>query len=199
MLFLQQQHGQPGTAPARCVCPQTVPTPWQVTQQQGHCSHLPAWPNHQNKEKGTRKHTCIHGHVCLWASWSCWEAICARQCESASITSELSTPFQSPSILEKLPISEFECAGMSSDVIKGSTGKALTVLSTTDSPYPGWQAYELCLATFILDILTLLVYTHPLSCHSARILWIPLAHNSRFRLLNNKKKKDKTRAAAISE
>lgn len=136
------------------------------------------------KGKGKQKHTCIHGDVCLCASWTCLQATCAEQFESASITSKLSIPFQS-STLENLPSSQFEFAGMSSNVIKGSTRKGLTGLSTTDSPYPGWQVYELCSATFILDIWTFLVYTHPFSCHSARILWIPLVHNSRSRLLNN--------------
>lgn len=94
--------------------------------------------------------------------------------------------FNHISISENLPNSEFEFAGTRSNVINRSTRKGLTVLGTTDSPYPGWQAYELCSATFILDIWTFLVYTHPFSCHSARILWIPLA-NSRSRLLNKKK------------
>lgn len=41
------------------------------------------------------------------------------------------------SISENVPSSEFEFAGMSSNVIKRSTRKGLTVLSTTDSPYAG--------------------------------------------------------------
>lgn len=151
------------------------------------------------KEKGKQKHTCIHGDVCLCASWICSQAACAKESESASITSQLSIPLQSPGMLKNLSSSKFEFAGTSSNVIKGSTRKGLTVLSTTDSPYSGWQAYELCSATFILDIWTFLVYTHLFSCHSARILWILLAHNSRSRLLNNKKGKVKTRAAAFSE
>lgn len=187
MLLLQQQHEQPGTAPARWVHPQTLPTSLQV-----HFSHLISmiqprktraglicrvWKRRENKNTPASM-----GIVCLCASWTCLQATCAKQTESASIL--FSTPFEAPSPLENLPSSEFDFASMNNNVIKESTRKGLTDLSTTDSPYPGWQAYELCSATFILDIWTFLVYTHPFSCHSARILWIPLAHNSRSRLLN---------------
>lgn len=87
------------------------------------------WINLQHlKEKGKQKHTCIHGDVCLCASWICLQAIPAKQSESAPISPQsFLFLFNHRSISENLPSCEFEFAGRSSNVINRSTRKGLTV------------------------------------------------------------------------